>query len=519
MNLENNILSVIEPSSSILPEEIETERLEEGKDGEADRVSKSLATMVPFVRINNYVFDRKSIKSFKLDTTTILPILKISIIDLDRKFKVDSFPRDGDVVTILLNSKNSDTFKSVHMDFDIINVNTKNSGTTDPVEFILHGQAKIPGLYTEDCQHFEEDTSLSHIEQLCSNMGLGLATNIDNTNDKQIRIQPYITYLDFIKNIIQSSYIKDESFQTFFIDSYYYLNFIDVNRLFNSPNPKLGEMQESLSAFISTMSADTQKSNENREDKALPHLITNHTKLQGQNIFINSYKILNMSSEISLKNGIFNEMQIYDDNGDPKEDQFTIEPLNSENMTEREEPLKGRRSEDRYKKQIKHRYLGRQHVGDGDLGNVHSNYLFTKFNNDRNIKETQKMKLVVELAGFNPSIYRYQKLPVFIYTYNNEEVRGGVSLKKKSEDSGFNNTDMGQGSQMDKEGDEAFKPDMILDEFLSGYYLVESINYIYNHEDKPKDGGAQTHPDASLKQELVLIRREWPARILEAEKA
>lgn len=528
MKFENNIFAVIDPSKSILPEKIEVERIREGKGDNADRVSKSLATMVPFVRVNNYIFSKESIKYFKINTEGHIPTLSLNIIDQDRKFKVDSFPRDGDVVTVLLNSKNSDTFKSIHMDFDITSVNTRKTKDSEPVEFRLNGQTKIPGLYTEDCQHLPENTSLKHIEEICKNIGLGMATNIDTTNDKQIRIQPYITYLDWIKETVKNSYISDNSFQNFFIDPYYYLNFIDVNRLLNSPNPKLEEMQETLSAFITTVSTDPEKGSEDTEDKKLPHILTNHTKLQGQNIYISSYRILNNSSHISLKNGIFNEMQIYDDNTDIKEknrgdinkkDKFTLEPLNSNNMMEREEPLKGRRGENRYKKQKKHQYLGRQQVGDEELGNVHANYLFTMLNNDRNYKETQKMKLAVHLDGFNPSIYTYQKIPVFIYVYNNEEVRGGVDLKQKAKDQGFEGVDMGQGKQMSIEGDGAFEPDMILDEFLSGYYLVESINYVYNYTDRPKDSGAQEHPDAHLTQELILIRREWPARVLNAEKA
>ena len=493
MKLENNILAVVEPKAVILPEPIELQGLDE--EGDGDKQTKSFATIVPYVRINGYEFNQNEIRSLRLETDGVIPTLDIVIVDSRAQFKLDSFPRDGDVVTLFINSKNESTFKSIHMDFDISGVDTSPATESDSMTVSFNGIAKIPKLYMEDCQHFEAGTSLDHLTAIVDQMGLGLATNVDETADEMTRIQAFSSYIDFITDVVKSSYISDDSFQTFYIDPHYYLNFIDINRMFNSPNPPLEEMQKSLVSFNEAM-AERFEDDTEVENFEVPHLLTNHTDFKSRNNFIRAYSLVNESTRISMEQGSFRDVQIYDDNGDPKLDEYTIEALSSENLRDIEEPLKGRRDEERYKEQVKHKYMGRQHTGEGDLANVHANHVYAKIHNARNKAETQKMKLVVTLSSFNPSLYMYQKVPVFLYNYERNTVKGAVKLKEESKKKGFEGLKMGQENETDLE-----KASMVLDEFLTGYYIVESINYVYRSS------------TGKMSQEVTLLRREWPSRI------
>ena len=68
--------------------------------------------------------------------------------------------------------------------------------------------------------------------------------------------------------------------------------------------------------------------------------------------------------------------------------------------------------------------------GDDGLGNVHPNAAFAQLHNKQNEMEVQKMKLEVTLNSFNPSLYKYQKIPVLMYhvdeksIYQNERIKG-----------------------------------------------------------------------------------------------
>lgn len=495
MNLENNILAVVEPA--IMPTAIEIEGLAEADGG--DRQTRAIGVNVPFVLLNQYQFQQADVQSFLLDNSGKLPKVTIKLIDRKNTFGVDSFPRDGDLLTIMMNSKNTSTFKSIHMDFDITSINAKQAVEGEQNTIIVSGIAKIPRLYSEDCRSFDTATSLDHLEEVARDLQLGLATNIDTTDDLQTRIQAYTTAFDFIEETVNTSYISDDSFQRFYIDQYYYLNYIDVNRVFNSPNPPLEELQASMISMTDTL-AERGIDPEDADDVEAPLMLTNYKNAKGFNHFINAFNLINNSSEISTVYGYKRDIMIYDDAAEAGErkQEFTVEALTTEELLEYEEPLKGRRNEDRYETHKKYKYIGRQDVGEDGIGNVHPSSNFAKLHQAQNLAEIEKIKLKVVLESFNPSIYKYQKIPVLIYEYNKERVDAILKYNKFLADQGFNNSVMGLDPAVQEEYNEDNRPDQALNRFLSGYYVIENINYKYNVN------------IGNIIQEVTLIRREWP---------
>ena len=97
---------------------------------------------------------------------------------------------------------------------------------------------------------------MNHLEKIARDLQLGLTTNIDSTNDSQPRLQSYISFVDFIRDIVEDSYISEDAFTKFYIDQYYYLTYVDINKIFNSPNPKLDEVISVLTSFASSMAED-----------------------------------------------------------------------------------------------------------------------------------------------------------------------------------------------------------------------------------------------------------------------
>lgn len=487
MDLDRHILAVIEPA--IMPTDIELESL--GEEDDVYRQSKSLALASPYVIINGYSFARNDVNSFTLTLSGQIPELRISILDSKNNFSIDSFPRDGDVITFLLNSKNESTFKSIHMDFDITSVNSIPSEADDITTYVFTGKAKIPLLDTEECRHFEAGTSLEHLEQEAKYLGLGLATNIDATADLQIRIQAYSTHSKFIDDIVSSSYISEESFQTSFIDQYYYLNYIDINRIFNSKNMSLNDMEESVISSNFSLSEDSSQSLDNDNIKA-KLLLTNHFELKQNNNYIVRWSLENNSSSIVAAHGHFRDVQVYDNNGsDIKLQEFRLDPLTSNSMLDSEEPLRGRRDENRYLNQLKHKYSGRQDVGEDGLGNVHQNHVYSRLHNFRNKLEVSKMVLKVTLGSFNPSLYKYQKVPVLLYHYDPVKIKSELNKNDMASNMGF--SDKPFEFNNNEEGE---TPKMTLDNFMSGNYVISNIDYVYT-----EDG---------LTQEVTLLRREWP---------
>jgi len=495
MNIDNNIFAVVEPA--ILPTEIKIFNF--GEDGSGDRQTKTVGVEVPFILLNNYQFSQDDVQRFLLDNSGLVPRVSIKLIDRKNTFGIDSFPRDGDVVTILLNSRNASTFKSIHMDFDITNISSRKAVAGAFNEVSISGIAKIPRLYTEECRSFDVASSLDHLEEVARDLELGLATNIESANDNQVRIQAYNTTLDFIKETVNTSYITDDSFQRFYIDQYYYLTYIDVNKVFNSPNESLEDLQTAMISATNTFAERGGFEDESNDDIESPLALTNYLQAKGFNHFINDYRLINNSSEISTLNGYSRDIVIYDNNSEDEErkQEFTIEALTSEDLLDYEEPLKGRRNEDRAETHKKHKYIGRQNVGEDGLGNVHPNSNFAKIHQVQNLAEINKLKLKVTLASFNPSIYKYQKIPVLIYEYDKNRVDATLKYNKFLADQGFTDKVLGIDAAKDTD-DKTDRPNQVLNRFLSGYYVIENIDYKYSVD------------IGYVLQEVTLIRREWP---------
>jgi len=353
MELSNNILAVVEPE--IRPTEIKISALAEEKGDEADfKQTTVIATLKPMILINGYQFSPDDVEFFELNLTGKLPTCSLMLSDKSGKFAVGSYPRDGDFFTILINSKNQETFKSIHMDFDILESNAPKSGNAGTGEFEMSGICKIPRIHAEDCVNFDSAGSLDHLEEVARDLQLGLATNIDATDDTQSRIMAFTPYIDFINSIVDESYVGEESFQKWWIDSYYYLNYVDVNALFNSPNPPIEEFAESLASAAESMTptSESDKDAKTGNDIEVPLLLTNHIAFMGNSAFIESHEIINNANAISTENGYAREVTIYDNNGENKKQEFRIEPLGGNDLKELEEPLKGNRNDKRHLDQI-----------------------------------------------------------------------------------------------------------------------------------------------------------------------
>ena len=169
MSLDNHLLAVVEPA--ILPTEIKLDNL--GEDGGGAKQTKAIGSVKPFVLVNSYQFGPDDIQTFELNCSGTTPRCTVTVYDQKNSFQVESYPRDGDFFTILINSKHQETFKSIHMDFDITQIETTPEVEGAPPTITMEGIAKIPKLYAEECQLLDADSSLNHLEMIV-NLGYNL---------------------------------------------------------------------------------------------------------------------------------------------------------------------------------------------------------------------------------------------------------------------------------------------------------------------------------------------------------
>ena len=488
--LDNHILTIIEPTLEL--DKIEFPSFGEGEGNEKADTSHDYNVMV---HINNYTFGDDNVKSMKLGVDSKIPTLELVLMDLEGLFSADTYPRDGDVISIRLGSRQKEIYKDIRIDFDIIEVNSPTSKPQDPsgngIKYTMSGRMKVPGLYADISKSYGKGTSLDHVESIATDLKLGLATNIDSSDDEMNLFIAQDTTESTLNDLVSHSYIDDDSFQTYSIDPYYYINYVNMNLLMDSEET----FEDALAALDVSMedmktSADTNESNNMKS----PLLLSNHNRYTGTSMHISAYALKNNAGSNLKKNGYKKTMKFYENDSEEGLVAFDLEPLSSKTMDDIAEPLKGRRGEDRYKIEKKTVYAGRKNA-DPETSNIHLNYEFSEIHNSQNLDELGKMTLEVELATVNPALHRYQKIPLIIFKEGADDIAADKVLKERKKEQGFDvETDTAE-EEIPQAGT------VVADEFLSGYYVIGAIQYIYK-------AGLP-----SVAQKLTLLRREWPSRI------
>ena len=490
MALENRLLTRLEPTIKLDEFKFKAYKEEEGQAA----TSRDKGMDVPLVIINGYRFNPYDIKSMEINLEGSIPRIDLTLTDTRSQFGVDSFPRDGDVISIRMGARAKDTYKDIRIDFDIDNVDTPLKSNADQgnanAKYSFSGKMKVPGLYADRCKSYGVGTTIDHLENIAADLKLGLATNVDTSDDKMNLFIPYDSIADTIDDLVKHSYIDDNSFQTYCIDPYYYINFVDLNSLLDSE-----DSFESALAALDVEFNDTLDGEGDVNNKIPTTLmISTHERFQGTNSYITRYSIKNNSGKNVKKNGYKRVMQFFENDSENGLVSFDVEPLTSTKMKDIEAPLKGRQDEDRYKEEVKYKYVGRRD-SDPDAPNTHTNREFAAIHNAQNMAELEKLQLEVELSSINHAIHRYQRIPVLIFNETIEQTAADYDVKLAKEKKGFAT------SPKSDIAHETTASKSALNEFLSGFYVVDKIKYTY----KGSDG--------IVKQQLTLLRREWPGRI------
>lgn len=498
--LSTNILTITEPTIELEPFEIvdiESQSESDDRSKQKDKASKIIGDTYPGIRINGYDFDKIDIIYFELALEGFIPTIIVTLRDSKGTFMTGHYPKDGDVIELIIKSKDEDTYKPIRMDFDIISVDSnpvsseeQGTGTTlgSSITYTLSGQAKIPGLLSEVVESYGKETSFNHLEKMATDLQLGFASNETSTADFQVRYCACETRLNYIQREVLHAYKNDDSFFTASIDPYYYLNFVNLNNQLIIDE----ELEDTLMSLINDP-AEKEYADDtgiNKIEKKL--LLTNRKEVGvGSSMYISKYALINNSGQIFLKNGYKRVVQYYD-NINREFLEFTLDPLTSDNLPNNYIPLKGRFDEDRFEKELKYKYLGIQEDV-VDNGNVHSNYHYAKIQNFQNNEELEKLNLKVILPTANMSLYRYQRVPVAIFEENTSVI---ATMEAKSKKSGIED---------DKSKDGDAKKEMVnppkLNTFYTGFYVILKIKYIYRQS------------RGVIEQELTLARREWPSPI------
>jgi hypothetical protein len=439
--------------ATIITNEFEYNYSDDVSDNNAQAYTEDIGK-IPVIIINGVQISK--IKKLKLYNTKIFPELELEFNDTSNELTMDKYPADDTILSLYKQS--TSTALDIKMDFKIIEykiINSSIDNHNDYVTLKIKAILNIDDLYLYNFESYK-DTSYNVLDKLSKDMKLGFASNIDNTNDNMIWINPGMIRQEYMKDIISHSYIDDNTYLFGYVDFYYNFNYVDINKQLNddiSEQNNIGHLNNTFSDI---------------KEEPTPLILSNNKNNKITNMYIDKYTIIQDSTKVNIETGYrfrFSEYDIIKD----KTNIYLLDSIT--NSDENTIILKGNpfmKTNKLYNESINGNFFGRI---DTDI--VHKNYLHSKIQNNYNLKYLQKLKITIKLIIPNYSLYRFQK--VLLELYNN------VKLNTKKDQAG--------------EKDIINEYDSKLIHRLSGEWLITAISFNFTEN----EGNSQ---------EITLVKRD-----------
>ena len=252
---------------------------------------------VPFVWYNTYQIEPNNIKFFTLYNDGILPKIKLLFMDPMNLMQDTGFPLDDTKIQIFINSRNKN-IKSILMQFKITNFSLDDNSN-----YAIEGVADVSKLYVRQFIAYKNKTSNDALQDLCKYCGIGFNNNIDNTDDSMTWINPGNINIDFLEEVLSTSYKSDESYMTGYVDYYYSFNYVDIEKELNR------NVDDQLGVYVNGLEDILNLPNKDQVNKLY---LTNDGSMANSPNYFNDFKVLNNSTEISLRKGYLNKVKFYD---------------------------------------------------------------------------------------------------------------------------------------------------------------------------------------------------------------
>ena len=474
-------------------------------------LSKMLGNSTPLIAIGGDVVDMGSIRDMNLNVgTSFLPTLNFTVEDQDKKYKGSRTLGDGEVISLFLRGPGDDKFyKPVRIDFDLTSFQEIGGSVTT---YAISGRMRIPNLYRDACTSIK-GTSFDTVLKLANQYGLGFASNITETQDSMTWINPTDYPVEFIQSIAKSAYTDEESFFTVFVDQYYNLNFVELNRVYDHDGSVSVVKNYGAVDFSANPTGYPKTGNEGVN---FPQIYGNNESFQGKGKYIREYSPFNRANEITKSSGYRKFSQYYDMN----EKKFISEYVEALSNTGNNQAvlLKGRYVPDNAnpekfvrefekgdaktppEKQLNYKikYLGKQ----GE--NAHKNFVYASVFNSQNMKEIDKFGMEITLDNLDQTIMMYDRIFLTIFGYGTagaSATENNKILEKvmkpglagqlaqasplKALIDGFQNADNGGAAA-------------VLSDTYTGVYVVTGIRYEFD-----------PLKDQAIKTKITLSRRDY----------
>lgn len=378
------ISQIDQPIIRLEPMEYET-----GTNKDDDQEIATSIGFTPFFWYNGIQIQDRYVSKLDIYYDDFVP--KARVVFLDNMGIVNSpetMPLNDNKFELFLNS-GSDVLKSIHLKFKL-ELSQKNKNGTNTITGVLD----LDDFYKVGYKSYK-GTSFEALRKLSNDMGLGFNSNITNTNDSMIWRRNGVKTKDFIKDVVEHSYISDDSFMFGYIDYYYSFNYIDVEKEWNRDITNDVGLE---SQGVSSKAIDD-------NSKIVRMELTNDPSANSSSFFITNVKFNNNSTYLTNNGGNITISKVYD-RVNKQFLKFDVDSLSSDqknNIILKGNLTNSKEQTENYQTTFR---------GKMDIDNVHSNYLYAVDQNKRNLLNLSNISIEAELPQPNFNLYKFQKVQI-----------------------------------------------------------------------------------------------------------
>lgn len=368
---------------------------------------------VPQVYYYGVEFPMSFVPKLIIDTNKFMPTCYIVFNDVTNIIHNIGMPTDNAKITVILPT-NGEFFSNIFLEFKIESFHIEMSRSSNSKKIHMWGILNVENLLIKDYKSYDL-TSYQVFENIAKESGLGLMSNISSSNDKMKWLNPGDNVYKFLQSCLDRSWVSESSYVWGFIDLYYNLNYIDV--------------EKSLQQDVKELTWLVNNIEKKKIEEVTPPYLTNENGFAGTNLYYTGEKIINQSTKISLNNGYIRNVAYYDFDGNWSEKagsykEYTLDTITTPGSESTSIILKGEPGNvDFYNKNQTYHWLGKL-----DTKNMHPDYLWAKAQNKENLKDLQKISMQITLPKINFNIKRFEKFKM-LYVNNNENIKNDYDNK------------------------------------------------------------------------------------------
>lgn len=471
-------------------------------DPDANAKTEDFTSMAyPFIKINEYIFTPEEIVSMNIDSRGFLPTITLKVALNNKLFISKDMPKDGDIISVMIRNK-SDVLNPIRNDYVITGAPTRAIYPNDnvPINLTFFGELFVPGFKSFLGTASFNGTSMEAMKEIADRLTLGFNTNEDDTDDQMIWILAGSPE-KFIKDILSKSWKDENSFFSAWIDVYYNLNFVNVQKVLLAPEEEIDPQ-----VFLGNFDIEFTWGNSSDQDESvlMPKVFSNYTGYKNSSNYIVNWKSSNKSSALTFDYGTSIECSFFEHLDllykDPEAQKYwslDINPAYDPEKLNNHILLRGRARwdpstnegeqaranysyKDIYKKApwlgIQYTITNPDESPDQWTGNQHQNYMRAQANNLINLVELDKLNLEIKVKGTNANVIKGDKVPLVLVKGDIHEAQIANPVEN---------------------------PKAAIDFFYTGWYYIKGFNLSWNRDINTMS--------SSFSQTYILTRREWNA--------